>query len=167
MARAWTFLLVGAAVYAAAVGWAAARLPADGVALHVNVRGAVDRYGSRADALILFAVVGLFLVGTCVLSVVAVRRLPARWINMPYREYWSEPDRLPRFRRMMGFDAVVLFGVLLLLLSYVPVDLTLTTLDPQRHGQAGFLVMIGVLLIAVFGYTAWMYRWRYRPGRDG
>jgi hypothetical protein len=64
---------------------------------------------------------------------------------------------------MLAWDIAVLFGLPLLALSVLPVDLTLTTLDPAGHGQAAFLVAIGALVVGIAGYTVWMATVRYRP----
>ena len=167
MLRALAMLAVSAAVYAAAMAWAAARLPEDGVALHVNTHGVVNSYGSRADALALFATLGLVLVGLAVVSIASVRWLPARMINVPNREYWADPSRLPGFRRMLSWDLAVLFSVPLLAFSYLPVDITLTTLDPVGHGQLWLLLAIGLMVLGMVSYVVWMVVRRDRPDDTG
>jgi hypothetical protein len=123
----------------------------------------VNAYGSRADAIGLFVGLGAFLLVLGVLVLGSVSRIPPRLINVPHRDYWAEPSRLPTLRRMLAWDIAVLFGLPLLALSVLPVDLTLTTLDPAGHGQAAFLVAIGALVVGIAGYTVWMATVRYRP----
>jgi hypothetical protein len=164
MIRALGLLLVSAAVFAATVIWAAARLPLDGVAVHVDAHGVVNGYESRAHAVVLFATIGAVLAGLGVVTVAAVRWLPVRLINVPHKDYWSEPQRLPSFRRMLVWDVAVLFSLPLLGLSYVPVEVTLLTLDPAGHNQIWLPVVVGVMMVGLFAYIAWMVIGRYRPG---
>jgi hypothetical protein len=169
MIRALALLLAGAAVFAAAVIWAATRLPIDGVAVHVDAHGVVNGYESRARAVVQFATVGAVLTGLGLVMVAAVRWLPVRWlpvrlINVPHKDHWSEPQRLPLFRRMLVWDMAVLFSLPLLGLSYLPGDVTLLTLDPAGHNQIWLPVIVGVMMVALFAYIAWMVIGRYRPG---
>jgi hypothetical protein len=162
MARALLLVLASAAVYGGAVCWAVSRLPEDGVALHVDTEGVVNTYGSRADALGLFVTVGVVLIVLAVVSVASAWWIPPKMINVPHKEFWTEPAQLPRLRQMLSWDLAVLFSLPLLTFSYLPVDITLTTLDPVGHGQFWFLLAIGLLVLAVPGYLVWMLR-RYRP----
>jgi hypothetical protein len=164
MIRALGLLLVSAAVFAATVIWAAARLPLHGVAVHVDAHGVVNGYESRAHVVVLFATIGVVLAGLGVVTVAAVRWLPVRLINVPHKDYWSEPQRLPLFRRMLVWDVAVLFSLPLLGLSYVPVEVTLLTLDPAGHNQIWLPVVVGVMMVGLFAYIAWMVIARYRPG---
>lgn len=167
MNRAGVAVAASAAIYAVAVLWAAAQLPETGVAMHVNARGVVNAEGSRTDAVTLFTVLGTFLLVLAVASIILVRRVPARLINVPYKAYWSEPSRLPRLRQMLAVDMAVIFSLPLLAFSYLPVDITLTTLDPVGHQQFWFAVVFGLFVLGLLGYIAWMMIGRYRPARAG
>jgi len=166
MIRAVAFLLVSAAVFAFAVLWAAAHLPVDGVAVHVDVHGEVNRYASRAEALRWFTSIGVVLGGLAVTCLAAVRLLPVRLVNIPHKEYWIEPRRVPRLRSMLSWDIAVVFSLPLLGMSYLPVEVTLLTRDPAGHNQAWLPIVGGVTMLALFGHIAWMVVGRYRPGRD-
>lgn len=160
-------LLLAAAVFAGGVAWAAGRLPVEGVAMHVDTNGAVNGYGSRVQAVALFVTVGAVLAGLGLASVTAVRWVPVRLVSMPRKEYWSEPTRLLLFRAMLVWDVAVLFSLPLLGLSYVPVEITLLTLDPAGHNQIWLPAVLGATMVGLFAYIAWMVIGRYRPGADG
>ena len=164
MIRALALLLVSTAVFAAAVIWAAARLPLDGVAVHVDAHGAVNGHASRAQAVALFATIGALLAGLGLVTVAAVRWLPVRLVSVPHKDHWSVPERLPLFRRMMVWDVAVLFSLPLLGLSYLPVEVTLLTLDPAGHNQIWLPLVVGAMMVGLFAYIAWMVIGRYRPG---
>jgi hypothetical protein len=167
MGRALLLVLASAAVYVSAVAWAASRLPEDGVALHVNTEGVVNAYGSRAVAMGLFVTVGSVLIVLAMVSVASARWLPPSLINVPHKEFWTQPSRLARFRRMLCWDLAVLFSLPLLVFSYLPVDITLTTSDPVGHRQFWFVLAIGLLLLGVAAYVGWMVLRRYRPINGG
>ena len=164
MIKAPALLLVSAAVFVAAVIWAAARLPLDGVAVHVDAHGVVNGYASRRQAIALFATIGAVLIGLGVVTVAAARWLPVRLISVPHKDHWSEPERLPTFRRMMVWDVAVLFSLPLLGLSYLPVEVTLLTHDPAGHNQIWLPIVVGAMMVGLFAYVAWMVIGRYRPG---
>jgi hypothetical protein len=70
---------------------------------------------------------------------------------------------------MLSWDLAVLFSMPLLAFSYLPVDITLTTLDPVGHEQLWFVAVIGVMVLGTLAYAAWMVVRHYRPeeGADG
>lgn len=104
MIRGLALLLVSGAVFAAAVMWAALRLPIEGVAVHVDSHGTVNGYATRAQTMTLFAAIGGWVGGLAVVTVAAVRWLPVRMVKVPRKDHWAEPARLPRLRRMMVWD---------------------------------------------------------------
>jgi len=94
----WSVLLLGAA---ADLAVHYPRLP-EKVATHFNGAGQADGWGARQNLLWswLFSVVmapALILGCTA-----ALHYLPARWINVPHREYWLAPERLPYTRAVVG-----------------------------------------------------------------
>jgi hypothetical protein len=166
MLRAWALLAASAAVYAAAVAWAAWRLPADGVALHIGTEG-VDRVGPRLEAVAGFVNLGVVLTALAALVLGGVALLPVRWMNVPHRDYWTAPRRAPLMRRMLAWDMAVLFSLPILFAACIPVDLTLATADPSGHPPWLFPVALGLLLAGMAARIAWMAGPRYRPAPDG
>ena len=165
MKRALLLIAASAAVYAAAAWWAAARLPADNVAIHVNTAGQVNKYTSYSGAVSMFIGLGGFLLGLAVVVVCVTRFTPVRWLNVPHKNYWTTPERGPIVRRMMVWDMAVIFSMPLVALAFIPIDISLTTTDPEGTSALWFFISIGLLLFGIIGYAIWMTGYRYRPPR--
>jgi hypothetical protein len=162
MKRALSLIAVSAAVYTVAAWWAAGRLPDDRVPMHINAAGQVDRYGSRVSAINFFIGLGGFLLVLGVGLVCLCRFLPVRWLNIPHKEYWIDPQRAPIVTQMITWDMAVIFSIPLLALSSVPINIALMSRDP---GVSGLWIIgpVGVMFVALVGYTIWMVARRYRP----
>lgn len=131
MKRALLLIGAGAVVYAIAVSWAAARLPENGVAMRVNAAGEVEEYASRTGALTYFIGLGGLILVVAVGAICAVCWIPVRQLSIPYKDYWTSPDRVAKVRQMIAWDTGLAFGTLLLALSFIPVNISLTTTDPE------------------------------------
>jgi hypothetical protein len=162
MKRALLLIASCATVYAVVAAWVVSRLPAEGVATHVNKAGQVNQTASRAGAVTYFEGIWgallLLAVGMLCLS----RWTPMRWLNIPHKDYWVTPERAPAVRQMMIWDGAVLFGMPFLALSFIPVNVLLVTEDPDTSGL-WIIVPIGIWLLAMLGYVGWMSTRRYRP----
>ncbi len=164
--RGWLVVAVGAALYAGAVVWMAGQLPPTGVPVHFDASGTPDRFGSRAEAVGSAATAGAVVAAIAVAALALVRWAPVRLLNVPHREYWTAPERVDRFRRMVGRDLALLLGGTLALLSLLPIGTVLATrADPVAlpgllaWALAGYLVAVGL-------WALWVVRYRYRPDRD-
>ncbi|HEY9418030.1 MAG TPA: hypothetical protein VIQ30_24995 [Pseudonocardia sp.] len=166
MIKSVALLLLSVAVFVAAALWSAARLPLEGVAVHVDSHGAVNGYASRAQVIALYVTLGGVVAGLAVAVLVAARWLPVRLMNVPHKDHWSQEQRLPLLRRMLVRDVAVLFGLALLGCSCLPVEITRLTLDPAGHNQVWLPLVGGALMLTLFAYIAWMVIARYRPGAD-
>jgi hypothetical protein len=166
MKRALLLIAASAAVYAIAATWAASRLPEGDVAMHINTAGQVDRYASRAGAVSTFIGLGGFLFGLAVILTCLMRVTPARWLNVPNKDYWMAPERAPKTRQMIVWDIAVLLSMPLVALSFVPVAISLATPDPAGSSALWIVVPIGVWIIAMISYMVWMVARRYRPPRE-
>lgn len=155
-------MAAGAAVFAVAVAWEAAQLPSDGVPLHVNASGAVDRVGSRMEALLFSALPGVVVLGLGIGLVLLVRHGSLRAINIPHKPYWLAEQRLPQLRRMLAVDVAVSMSSTLLFVSLIPV--LLVALAGGADLAPGVLwVPIGIYFAAVAAWAVWLARYRYRP----
>src|ERR1700756_562767 len=163
MKRALLLIAACAAIYTVAAWWAAARLPETGVAMHVNGAGEVDRYGTRASAINFFIGLGALVVVLAIGSVCLSRFGPLKRLNIPHKEYWTQPQRGPVVRQMIMWDMAVIFGITLLGLSSVPINIALMSSNPAGVSMLTLLVPIGAMLIAMVGYLIWMVTRRYRP----
>lgn len=162
--RPWFPLLAGAALYAAALLWAAAELPPDGVPLHFDASGTPTRFGARAEFLGLGALFGaiMFLVGAGVYLLVT--RGPLTVVNVPHKDYWMHPDRVPRLRRMLAHDMGWTFGAMLAFLAVVPLSTVYATREqPPQLPVGPVWSVVGVLVVGIVGWCVWLTRYRYRP----
>ncbi len=150
MTRTWLFLMLMATLLLAAAAdlvWLYPRLPEQVVA-HFGVDGAGDRTASRASFLtgqiVLLALMGLLFPALRWL----IGSLPARWINVPHREYWLAPERIAYTRTVMG-DLVLLLGNLNLALVVVLNHLVLrANFQPVPRLGAGAWIVLALYLAA-------------------
>jgi uncharacterized membrane protein len=102
----WSVLLLGATADLVAYY---PHLP-EKVATHFNGAGEADGWGTRQGFLgSWFFSVG-FAPALILGSVAAVKYLPARWINVPHRDYWLAPGR-SEYTRMVMADMIQRIGV--------------------------------------------------------
>jgi hypothetical protein len=163
MKRALLLITAAAAVYAFVAWSAAARLPADNVAMHVNLAGKVDKSTSRAGAVAYFVGIGVGLLLLAVVALCACRFLPTRLLSIPNKDYWATPERAPTVRQMLVWDVAVIFSMPFLALSFVPVSMALMSKDPAGTSALWIVVPIGIWLFAMLCYLIWMFSRRYRP----
>ena len=112
MVALWTGWALGLLLTAADVAWHYPRLP-ERLATHFNVAGAPDGWSSRGSFLTVWivtvAVMGVLFPGLRLL----VRILPARFINVPRRDYWLAPGRDVYTREAIG-ELILWLGLLML-----------------------------------------------------
>lgn len=89
----------------------------ENVATHFNAAGHPDGWMSRSSHLLFFALFGFlfpgFVVGLCYVT----RFFPPSMINLPNRDYWTAPERLPQthnfvFRRSLWFACLAVAFVI-------------------------------------------------------
>lgn len=150
------------AAYALAFLVAVARLP-DRVPLHFDGGGQVDRWGDRATALVLLAVLGVAMTLLFEWTAGQTDRIRIAWLNVPHQDWWTAtPERESVLRARMSTDLWVIGALTMALLTVVEVSIVVAahTEDPALGWP--FFVALAVYLVAVLGYTA-LARPRYRP----
>ncbi len=157
-------LLVGAYLANLALDAASLALLPDRVAIHFGAHGIPDNWASKGTNVLLLS--GLHTVLFAVLYLVPrlAAVVPARWVNLPYRDYWlAEPRRGETLRRIGDYSwelGAAVFGF-----QFWAGALTLAAnlSEPVRLHVPLFLGGLGLLL----GYTAWwcvrFYRTFRRP----
>lgn len=162
--RPWFPLLAGALCYAAALLWAAAELPPDGVPMHFDPAGTPTWFGTRTQFLGLGALFGTIMAVVGTGTYLLVTRGSLATINVPHKEYWTHPERVAQLRRMLGHDMGWTFGVVLLFLSVIPLS-TVHALreEPTRLPVGPVWLVVGVLVLGIIGWCVWLGRYRYRP----
>ncbi|QYJ03862.1 DUF1648 domain-containing protein [Nocardioides panacisoli] len=160
-----TFFWLTVAAYAVVWGWAFRALP-DRVALHFGLTGEVDNWGSRGEALVLLAALGILM--TAVLGggawLVGRARLAASWVNLPHKDWWTAtPERVARARDMLRGDLLVVGGLTMALLTLVQLALVRTSRQDDPRMDPVTMAAVLLLVVVILGYTAWLTVWRYRP----
>lgn len=124
------------------------------IAVHFGLGGEPDRWASRETNLLFFVV---FLVPMFALLWYSARLMlavPAKWINLPHKEYWLKPERRAEMRRMMErlFHE---FGIALFAfffyISLLTIDANLS--DPVRLNEALFLPGLVIFLAYTVYWT--------------
>jgi hypothetical protein len=151
-------------LYAAnlALQYASWRLHPGRVAVHFGPGGRADGWGdSAAHSLGLSVLLTFFLI--VFLGVpVWVKRLPAKWVNLPHRDYWLAPERRGEAQaRLAGL--LHRFGIVfsLFFLGVGGLVLQARSRAPEQLDQSLFLW----LMVLLMGYVAaWLHAmWRAFP----
>lgn len=166
MARAFFWLTVVLGVALTVLAWFV--LP-ERVPLHFGGSGEVDRWGSRAEAVVTTGAMVLGLAVVFQALAVWVPRAPASLLNLPARdkEWWlATPDRRRQLNQRLEVDLHLLGGATLLLV--VAIELLVMSRARQDDPALGpwSWVLLAIYLVAVLGYTGYMVAVRYRTPRD-
>lgn len=148
------------------VGWLT--LP-DRVPLHFGGSGAVDRWGSRDEAVLTTVLIG----GSLVLLFWALARwlprAPASLINLPEadkRWWFATEERTAELRRRLADDLYLIGAVTVLLIVAVEVMTLVISHDAHPRTPWWFWMIVGSYLAGILGWVAWAIGRRYRTPRD-
>lgn len=141
----WSLLILGAV---SDLVWHYPRLP-ERVASHFDAAGRADGWSSRSEYLTTW----LWSLGLVALLIPALqwlmRVVPARYINMPRRNYWLAPEREACTRQAMS-QWIFLLGVVLWGTMAFLHHLTLrANLGPEPHLGSWPFVILGANLLAL------------------
>lgn len=137
----------------------------DRVPLHFTLDGTVDRWGSRASALILFALVGAGIAAVMGGMAVAAARGRLKWFNVPHKAWWTQtPERVRRAGRMIANDLLIIGSLVLAALIVLQVaTVYIARRETTEAVGAGPFVVAGGCLAAALAWSVWMALVRYRP----
>jgi len=138
------------------------RLP-EVVAQHFGAEGRPNGWASKESFVtfmwtLMLAVSGLFLVLSRLL-----RRLPFRWLNIPYRDYWGKTPARQEQARALVTEPLEWIGAAVTALLTIVVHLTF------RANLRGGQLENPLFLAAFFGFLGFMGGWmfsfirRFRP----
>lgn len=136
------------------------------VPMHFSGSGAVDRWGSRSEALWTFGLVGGGLLALFLVLALVAPRLPMQFVNLPAasKEWWTAtPEREAELRRRLGTDLGLVGAATVLLISATTID---TAWAARREDPALgwlFFVSLAVYLVLVIGWCVYTVTSRYRP----
>jgi uncharacterized membrane protein len=148
--------VVVAIVWRIVVVWA--ELP-ETMASHFGLSGEPDAFTSKVGFFFIMAIVGGGTVAILLAAPSLLRRLPARWLNFPNRDYWLANDArreeaLDRLSAQLGW-----MGFATTLMLAIAVELALRA-NIERTGLANgpFLVALGLYFAFVIALLVWMMR---------
>lgn len=149
-------VLVGAWIGSLAYLVYSAKLLPDHVASHFNFAGQPDQWSSREFYLIGMGLVSL---GVPLLLLGIPRtmsRLPARYINVPHREYWLAPERLSATVSTIGHYLQWYVCLLLVFLTGIQVLVVIANQSvPVALPNSAMFAMLGGFLL---GTVIWLWR---------
>ncbi|MCE9518630.1 MAG: protein kinase, partial [Verrucomicrobia bacterium] len=124
------------------------------VASHFGLEGQPNGWMGRASYLALFGCLPLLFGGVAVLISWMTRRLPARFINIPRRDFWLTPERRPAvaaFLRRRMFWLAVLMTAFLAGLHLLTVHANQSV--PVHLSMDGLLALVIAFLLALLVWT--------------
>ncbi len=139
----------------------------DRVATHFGVEGAADGWMSRPGYLVFTAVFPLALVALFAGLASLIRVLPARFVNLPNRDYWLAPERRATTSAMLrarfawlGCLFVAFFGGLHVL------TVEANRLTPPRLPMGGLLLVVMAFLMGLMLWIVFLLM-RFAETREG
>lgn len=145
----------------------AAQVLPERVALHFDLAGTADGWGTRGLLLGIFACMTALVAGLGLALPVVVGVLPTSMVNVPHREYWLAPERRQQTLATLRDDLswfAALTGVLMILLFQRTIAYNL---DPESKAMASALWIVLAYLLATLLWVARLLL-RYRlPGDPG
>lgn len=146
-------LLAGFVVLGAQYG----ALPAK-VATHFGPGGWPNGWSSRTGYVVGFVVVDLIWFGMFLLIPITTRKFPAKWVNLPHKDYWLAPanrnramDKLASWFYVFG-TAMAVFMIFFKYLMYAA-----NTANPVRLNEPALFTGLGIFAAFIVGAIAWLY----------
>lgn len=156
-----------AVVYAATCVWAVSVLPSR-VPTHWSGTGGPDSWSSRTTTAVMFAVLGVVMVGIFggLLGYLPRSRTLAG-INLPHKDFWARPENLERARTMLVQDVGLVSSAVMAVLCVMPVSIVQASRTAGHQLPTWSQVVIVLLLVGVVGHVTWLtlMRWKPRPPR--
>jgi uncharacterized membrane protein len=139
-------LCVGLLVY---LVYSASLLP-ERMATHFGVDGQPDGWMSRSADLVFFGALGVGLPLLFVAISIVTRFIPARFFNIPHREYWLSPERRAETCTYISRQLLWMGCLMILFLAGVRyLTIQANRMTPVHLPMDLFLAMLGVFLVAV------------------
>lgn len=129
------------------------RLP-DQVASHFDGNMRADGYSSKASLLTIYVVLQAAMAAGFVGGAWLIKRMPARLVNMPNKEYWLAPER--REESLLALARWTLaFGTLTLLFVALVMHIVfVANLHPERDLAPWFWLLLGGYLVGTLVFLA-------------
>ena len=132
------------------VWWSAGAMPAV-VASHFVAGGAANGFMPRWQYVVFMIILVIAVPSTVFLAGVFASRLPARFINLPNKQYWLAPERrsatLASLGKFLVWSAYVTLGLLCLVHWFV---VQANLVHPPRLEQAPLVGAMALFFAALF-----------------
>lgn len=148
-------LLVALLALSLAQWWVyAPRLP-ERMASHFSASGAANGWSSPGEFFGLIFAINLLYLSMFLISPLLIKVVPARFVNLPHRDYWLTPERLPEAMRRMGILMLDFALMSQLLMAYaVQLVIEANLGNPGRFSSH--------LTFALVGYGIFVLLWCLR-----
>lgn len=129
------------------------------VATHFGLGGMADGWGSNYANALIATGIHVFLFFSLYFSPQLVLLFPAKWINLPNKDYWLHPDILPQTKAKISV-LIWQFGVALFVFLLVIGLLALhaNMAKPVHLNEAILFSALGILLIYAVWWTIVFFR---------
>ncbi len=145
------------------LAWVYPELPAR-IPSHFGASGRADGWMSPQAFVLFNAVVPALVLAVLLGCGLLVGRLPARWINVPHRDYWLAPERIAATRRkILANLAAIAALTLALLLGIAEISIHLARTGGGRL-PALFFWLLGLFLAGTLGSAVALLLAFRRPG---
>jgi len=144
-----------------AVAVSATLLP-ERVPTHFGANGTADDWGTRTSAVTFQAAITAGLSALFAVLAWTMPKVPWEWINLPGKQRWAEAGLQAQVRHRLRADMLWMGSAMALL----NIALTFSTVDATRDGTNSlpwwFFLALGIWLVAMTSYVAFMGLVRYR-----
>jgi uncharacterized membrane protein len=131
------------------------------VASHFDGSGAANGYTTRTGYLTLMLVMLVGVPGVMMSMRAMLRRIPARFINLPHREYWLAPERREASIDYIAASMTRFGWALIAFLAFVHWRVVeANRLQPPHLSAAWFVPALVVFMLAVV-YSVWALYQRF------
>lgn len=129
------------------------------VAIHFGADGIADGWASTYVNAVLMTSVHVLIFCTFYFLPRLLFLIPARWINLPNKDYWLQPENLPQtqktFSHLMWQFGIAMF-LFLLIVGLLSLQANLSS--PVRLNLTIFYPALVIFLIYTIWWTIGMYR---------
>jgi hypothetical protein len=135
------------------------RMLPDRVAVHFGRGGVADNWASSGANLLITLGMDAVLFVSLFFSPRLAVILPAKWVNLPNRQYWLAPENRVRAKAKLA-ASLYRFGVAIFLFLLVVELLALQAnlSDPVRLNEAFLFCALGILMVYSIAWCIFFYR---------
>ena len=135
--------------------WGHGQLP-ERVPIHFDFGGNPDRVSVKAELTIVNLSVGILMLLCFGVGAMLIEKVPAKYINLPNRDYWLSPERKEKSLADANFYYVAI-GIVSMVLMWAIYHATFQvamkrdeTLSLGPFGVAGYMVAVLILIVMMF-----------------